>query len=219
MDAAIPICPLCETFPTELFHRQPTRSFWRCPQCHLTFVPTTEHINTAEALRIYRYHQNDPGDANYRLFLNQLASHLPSRLAPGAKGLDYGSGPGPTLPVMLEELGFPMKMYDPLFAPDEGALAESYDFITCSETAEHFAAPALEFQRLNALLRPGGWLGVMTRILEDDAAFPQWWYHRDPTHIAFYRMETMSWIAGRFGWRLENPAPNVTLFQKAPPLV
>jgi 2-polyprenyl-3-methyl-5-hydroxy-6-metoxy-1,4-benzoquinol methylase len=120
---------------------------------------------------------------------------------------------------MLAEQGFAMRWYDPLFAPDQGALHERYDFITCSETAEHFAAPAIEFQRLNSLLRPGGWLGVMTRILEDDAAFPQWWYHRDLTHIAFYRRETMNWIATRYGWRLEMPAPNVALFQKAPPRI
>jgi 2-polyprenyl-3-methyl-5-hydroxy-6-metoxy-1,4-benzoquinol methylase len=182
-------------------------------------VPTAQHIATAEALRIYRYHQNDPSDVNYRRFLNQLASHLPARLTPGAHGLDYGSGPGPTLAVMLAEQGFAMRWYDPLFAPDQGALHERYDFITCSETAEHFAAPAIEFQRLNSLLRPGGWLGVMTRILEDDAAFPQWWYHRDLTHIAFYRRETMNWIATRYGWRLEMPAPNVALFQKAPPRI
>jgi hypothetical protein len=214
MDSSNSICPLCEAKGARLFHHKPTRSFWRCPKCQLTFVPEDQHISTAEALHIYRYHQNDPNDPHYRLFLNQLASHLPARLAPGARGLDYGSGPGPTLAVMMEEQGYPMQVYDPLFAPDEGALAGSYDFITCSETAEHFAAPAVEFQRFNSLLRPGGWLGVMTRMLEDDAKFPQWWYHRDTTHIAFYRPETMNWIAARFGWRLESPAPNVTLFQK-----
>ncbi len=35
----------------------------------------------------------------------------------------------------------------------------------------------------------------MTGILEDDVAFPGWWYRKDFTHIAFYRPETLAWIA------------------------
>ena len=36
----------------------------------------------------------------------------------------------------------------------------------CSETAEHFREPRVEFARFDALLRPGGVLGVMTGMLE-----------------------------------------------------
>ncbi|MBD0321434.1 MAG: class I SAM-dependent methyltransferase, partial [Gemmatimonadetes bacterium] len=144
----------------------------------------------------------------------RLAAPLVERLAPAAEGLDYGSGPAPALAMMLREQGFRVRAYDPLFAADEEALAQTYDFIACSETAEHFFDPAAELARLDVMLRPGGWLGVMTEILEQDARFVGWRYARDPTHVCFYRAETMNWIASRFGWRLHSPARNVTLFAK-----
>jgi hypothetical protein len=115
---------------------------------------------------------------------------------------------------MLEEQGFRMQVYDPYFSPDERVLERAYDFITCTETVEHFYYPNREFKRLNRLLRDGGWLGVMTEMLESDEQFHDWWYRRDPTHVCFYRRETMNWIAQEFGWRVEYPRKNVTLFHK-----
>lgn len=208
------ICPLCGSGETALFHSNALRSYGRCGRCLLTFVPPEGHLTHAEAEAVYRLHRNDPGDTGYREFLDRLARHLPSRIPVGATGLDYGSGPGPTLSVILEERGYRMRIYDPVFAPDTGVLGEKYDFVTCTETAEHFAEPGGEFRRLDGLLRPGGWLAVMTQMLLRDEAFAGWGYQRDPTHIAFYRLETLMWIAGRMGWQLETPEPHVALFRK-----
>lgn len=161
----------------------------------------------------YETHENDPSDEGYRGFLSRLADPLVEVLPSGAAGLDYGSGPGPTLSVMLEERGHPMAIYDAFFAPDEGVFDRSYDFITCSETVEHFFRPREEFERLYGLLRPGGWLGVMTRFVPD-RDFETWWYVRDETHVCFYRTETMKWIAEQFEWTLHLPAEDVALFQR-----
>lgn len=168
----------------------------------------------AEERARYETHENRPSDPRYRAFLDSLCVPLVQRLPPGAEGLDFGSGPGPTLSVMLEERGFSMRIFDPFFAPDPEILACTYDFITCTETAEHFFAPGQEFQRLDRILRPGGWLGVMTEMVEEDRAFEGWHYVRDPTHVAFYRRATMEWIAGAFGWTVEFPSRTVALFRK-----
>jgi SAM-dependent methyltransferase len=188
--------------------------YFRCGVCLLTFLAPEQRLDEAAEREHYGTHENDPADPRYRAFLGRLAAPLAERLAPGAEGLDYGSGPAPVLAMMLREQGFRVRAYDPLFAPDAGALRHTYDFIACSETAEHFFNPAAEFARLGAMLRPGGWLGVMTGILEDDDKFTGWRYARDPTHVSFYRAETMRWIASRFGWGLHSPARNVTLFEK-----
>ena len=163
----------------------------------------------------YETHENDPADPRYRGFLSALADPLIERLSPGATGLDYGSGPGPTLSVMLEERGFPTTSYDPFFAPDDASLQRTYDFIACTEAAEHFFAPGEELAGLDRLLRPDGWLGIMTRSLPADASFESWWYVRDPTHVCFYHPATMEWIADRFGWALQRAGPTVWLFRKA----
>lgn len=162
----------------------------------------------------YAHHQNDPNDARYRRFLSRVSEPLAPRLRPGGVGLDFGCGPGPTLSVMLREQGFDIRDYDPYFVPDDLALQSTYDFITCTETIEHFHCPADEFERLDRLLRPGGWLAVMTEILDTDERFPTWWYVRDPTHVSFYRHDTMRWIARRRGWQTHQPSKNVVFFLK-----
>jgi 2-polyprenyl-3-methyl-5-hydroxy-6-metoxy-1,4-benzoquinol methylase len=180
----------------------------------LTFLASPQRLAPAAERAEYQQHQNHPHDPGYRQFLSRLTQPLIPKLRPGAVGLDYGSGPGPTLSVMLAEHGFSMRLYDPYFAPDTAALSSNYDFITCTETIEHFYHPDAEFARLNQLLRPGGWLGLMTEIQTDDDRFASWWYVRDPTHVCFYKQETIHWLAQRYGWQLDMPRRNVFLLQK-----
>ena len=73
----------------------------------------------------------------------------------------------------------------------------------------------IELDRLFGALRPGGWLGVMTKWVDDEAWFTQSRYIRDPTHIAFYRADTMRWIAERWSAALHLATPDVALFKTA----
>lgn len=206
-------CPLCEAH-AHAFVTVDGRRYLRCPRCLLTFLHPAQRLSHEAEHARYLTHRNDPDDPGYRAFLDRVATPLGERLAPGAEGLDYGSGPGPTLSVMLAERGFPTADFDPFFAADPAPLQRKWDFVTCTETAEHFFHPGAEFARLHQLLRPGGLLAVMTRPLDDDAGFAEWWYRRDPTHVAFYRPETFRWIEGRWPWTLESPAPTVFLFRR-----
>lgn len=207
-------CPLCRSVQVQPWAEVRGRLYLECEQCALVHLVPEQRPGPAAEHAHYGTHRNDPGDPGYRAFLRRLAGPLSERLAPGAEGLDYGSGPGPTLSVMLAEQGFRVAIYDPFFAADPAALGRAYDFVTCSEVVEHFHSPADEFDRLNRLLRPGGWLGVMTELLREDRAFADWHYIRDPTHVCFYRAETMKWIAVRYGWTMESVHANVVLFRK-----
>jgi hypothetical protein len=201
-------CPLCGCAEAPRFELD----YYRCRECELTFLDPALRPDAAVERARYDEHRNDPADAGYRAFLNRLAGPLVEVIAPGARGLDYGSGPGPTLSVMLEEWGYDVVLYDPYYANDPGVLLDTYDFITCTEVAEHFYNPSAEFERLAGLLRPGGVLAVMTEPLRDDVDFPRWHYRRDPTHVCFYRPATMEWLGARHGWSLLTPSPSVTLF-------
>lgn len=209
-------CPLCRSADVRRFAEVQGRVYLDCAECGLVHLAPVHRLSVDEELAHYGWHENDPGDPRYRAFLSRLADPLVARLRPRAEGLDYGAGPGPTLSVMLEEHGFRMNIYDPFFAPDSGPLERTYDFITCTETAEHFFAPGEELSRLDRMLRPAGWLAVMTETLrsERERSFATWRYARDPTHVCFYRPETMEWISGRFGWSLERPSPDVAMFLK-----
>ncbi len=206
-------CPVCEGLHGQPFQQVGGRAYGRCGRCEATFL-LPAHLPTREAERAeYELHRNTAGDAGYRRFLEQLAAPLLQRLGPARHGLDFGCGPGPVLAGLLREAGHTVALYDPFFHPDPVALRSTYDFITCTEAAEHFHQPAAEFRRLRALLRPGGWLALMTRFQTDDARFAQWHYRRDPTHVVFYREATLRWLAAHHGWRIEIPCPNVALMR------
>jgi SAM-dependent methyltransferase len=205
-------CPLCGGASSALL--EDAKSGWRyaaCGVCELAFR-TDPPLPPDEERRRYALHENRPDDG-YRRFLEPAAAAVAARCAPGAEGLDYGCGPGPVLALMLGERGFKTALYDPHFAPSPLALARRYDFVTCTEAAEHFEEPAKEFETLDALLAPAGWLALMTR-LRDGEDFARWHYRQDPTHRRFYCEATLRWLARRHGWRLERPAPHLALFRR-----
>jgi SAM-dependent methyltransferase len=208
------LCPVCENASCGFFLKADGRDYWRCGVCVATFVDPEQLPSADTEIAQYLLHQNDPQDEGYRSFLNQLAKPLLSRLPTGQRGLDYGCGPGPALAAMLREAGHSVALFDPFFATDRDVLSRSYDFITCTEVTEHFHRPSHEFRKLDSLLKPGGWLGLMTTFQTDDARFFHWYYRRDPTHVVFYRKETLLHLARLHGWRCEFPAPNVALMNK-----
>lgn len=207
-------CPVCCSGQVYHFQRVEERCYWRCRDCLAVFLEVEQRPDLASERAEYDKHQNDPFDPGYRGFLSRLWELLKPRLPTRASGLDYGCGPGPALATMAVEQGFEVALYDPYYAPNVAALTRQYDFITCTEVAEHFHDPANEFEKLDQLLRPGGWLGVMTEFQTEDERFARWHYRRDPTHVVFYREETLRRIAERYGWQVEFPRKDIALFHK-----
>lgn len=207
-------CPLCGGSGAQPHHRDAARAYLRCPACALVFVPARHHLTAAQEKQRYDFHRNDPHDAGYRQFLARLFEPLAARLAPGATGLDYGCGPGPVLARMFEEAGFSIAVYDPYFAPDAGALQRPYDFVTCTEAAEHFADPGAEWSRIASLVRPGGWIGVMTSLYDAAPPFAGWYYKNDPTHVCFYARRTFEWLAEQYRLRTHFLTAAVILLQR-----
>ena len=207
-------CRLCGRPGAELFASVEGRRYLRCPRCHLTFLGVTQLPDRADEKAQYDLHRNEPDDPGYRRFLDQLGAPLCERLGAGDRGLDFGCGPGPALARMLEERGHPMRIYDPIYAPDPAVLDQQYDFVTCTEVLEHLHWPEREWRRFAALAKPGGWLGVMTRFLTDDGHFPRWHYRRDPTHVCFWQPATFQWLAREQGWELVMANNPVALLRR-----
>lgn len=207
-------CPLCAAHAVSLPSHHHGRRYLECSVCRLTFVHPEDYLSPKDEAAHYATHENDAADPRYLNFLDRLAAPMAKRLQAGAVGLDFGCGPAPAMAVLLEQRGFRCASYDPLFANDQTLLARRYDFIACSETAEHFADPAREFARLDTLLKPGGLLGVMTQMRSDSQSLSNWRYARDPTHVALYRRQTLRWISNAFSWTAEELSDTVTLFRK-----
>lgn len=207
-----PACPLCDDRGVSPVPASGDRRYHQCGCCDLIFLEPSQRITPLAEVMRYLEHNNDAGDAGYMAFLQRLGAPVLSRLAPGARGLDFGCGPATALGDWFTSMGHPAASYDPLFHPDASLLDAEYDFVTCSEVVEHAHDPSAMFATLRRLVRPGGLLGVMTRFHGVESSFERWWYRRDPTHICFFSPLTMHWIAGRHGWQLELPVAHVALF-------
>jgi hypothetical protein len=200
-------CPLCHHQHTHLFYQDHRRSYLRCQACDLIFVSRGDLLTPGQEKARYDLHQNDPENEGYRQFLSQFIQPLIKRIGPPPQhGLDFGSGPGPVLAMMLAEKGYKMSLYDPYYAPEKGVLQHTYDFVTCTETIEHFNKPDQEWQLLLSLLKPGAWLGIMTQLVEDPQDFPTMHYITDMTHVSFFSRNTFQFLAERDALNIEIEA-------------
>ncbi|UXI01205.1 class I SAM-dependent methyltransferase [Photobacterium sp. TY1-4] len=208
-------CPLCQHQSADAFVEDRLRAYFRCQACALIFADPAALLAPADEKAVYDQHENNPADQGYRRFLNRLAEPLSERLGPAPlDGLDFGCGPGPTLSVMLAEMGHQMAIYDPYFADEPALLEATYDFVTCTEAIEHFYTPAREWALLLNMVKPGGWLGLMTKLATDAEAFARWHYKNDPTHVSFFSRETFRFLARRDGLSVEFVGNDVILLRK-----
>ncbi|MFN3664038.1 class I SAM-dependent methyltransferase [Yoonia sp.] len=206
-------CPVCATM-AEHFLTVDMRAYFRCAHCQARFLDPAMCPAKCDEYAHYLHHENDPDDPDYRRFLSKLADPLLAELAPGSHGLDYGCGPGPALAHMLREAGHDVALYDPFFAPEPAPLDDSYDFVTCTEVAEHFHDPREDFARLRDMIRAGGILAIITCFQDDDTHFADWHYRKDPTHVVFFRAHTFRYLAAQWGWQITIPAKDVVLLRR-----
>ena len=208
------ICNLCRSNAAASFETTDNKIYWSCTFCGCKYLDKSFFIDLQEEEKRYLEHNNDVKDKEYRKFLSKLSHPLKEKIYHGCDGLDFGCGTGPALADMLIEEGFKVSLYDPFFYPEKDVLSKQYDFITCTETAEHFYDPFKEFNALNDRLKPGGWLGVMTSFLTSDEKFENWYYRRDPTHVTFYCEKTFQVIASQRNWKCEIKSKDIVLLQK-----
>ncbi len=207
-------CPLCADPSTALYHRDRRRDYYQCATCKLVFVPPEQHLSAAAEKAEYDKHQNSPHDTGYRRFLGRLFTPLLAKLTPPGRGLDFGSGPGPTLSVMFAEQGFQVAIYDPFYAPDNAVLSRTFDFITATEVVEHLSQPGRVLSKLVGQLAPGGYLGLMTKRVSTPEAFSRWHYISDPTHVSFFSETTFRWWAHKNSLAVEFPGPDTVILHK-----
>ncbi len=212
-DKANLICPLCNSMDVVVLFSILPRLFSECSRCDLLFATTPCELSFTQEKHRYMQHNNSSTDPGYLLHLDRMRIQLVPQLKSGACGLDFGCGPDKGMSRLFEASGFIMENYDPFFDQTLSAKERQYDFITCSEVAEHFRDPKAEFKLMQALLHPTGWVSIMTNLREEDRRNPTWWYLRDTTHRSFYSKRTIEYIAGMHSWRVESVIDDVVLFQ------
>ncbi|GJL79558.1 MAG: hypothetical protein NPINA01_25470 [Nitrospinaceae bacterium] len=183
------------------------REYWVCSVCRLIFVPENHFLPEKEEVEHYLKHENSLENQGYvQMFQEKI--QVIQNICPNIHSvLDYGCGYEPVLKTLLIREGCEVEGYDPHFFPDAD-LSKPFDLIISTETFEHFQHPGKEIRSLIPLLNPGGYLAVMTRLVPKKnnppslESFDNWYYKRDPTHIAFYSSETFAWMAHTFGMQI-----------------
>jgi hypothetical protein len=207
-------CPLCENRDITLYLHAENRDYLYCHSCDLVYVPSLYFISSEDEKAKYDNHQNSPENQGYRDFLNRLLIPLSQHITKNAFGLDFGSGPGPTLSVMMRENGYSMDIYDCFYHDDLSVFEKKYDFITTTEVIEHLYHPYKEILRLWTLLKRGGVLGIMTAFRPTDDEFGSWYYKRDLTHIRFFTQNSFNWLADKLNATIIVPQSGVVILKK-----
>lgn len=200
-------CPLCKG-KAILFTTYTGKDYFRCGECQLLFLDPLSYVNHVAEKKRYETHNNDVTDPAYQNFVSPITTAILNDFEPTTKGLDYGCGTGPVATVVLQKKGFNnIALYDPYFENYPERLTENtYDFIICCEVMEHFHHPNTEFKQLSKMLKSSGKLYLKTKLFPRNksvADFESWHYKNDETHVCFYSLENLKYIAQRFNLELE----------------
>lgn len=213
-DKAPVVCALCGFKHLRWVHHEHQRTYWSCERCQLVQVSPTQWCSPAEAKAVYDQHEQDVYSEGHRRFLARTLQPLRAALPPPAQGLDFGSGPAPTLATWLREEGYQVSIYDELYAPHPEVLNAQYDFITATEVLEHLQQPLVWLDTLWECLKPGGVLVIQSKRVLSEDHLAKWHYLRDPTHIIFFRLATWQWMAQHWQTPVQLCASDVVLLRK-----
>jgi 2-polyprenyl-3-methyl-5-hydroxy-6-metoxy-1,4-benzoquinol methylase len=151
------------------------------------------HLSPVDEKLRYDQHQNTSDNIEYietfKRFIETAITPYPA-----TQVLDYGCGPNPVLAELLKSHNLQTDIYDPFYFPTEPQV-ESYDLITSTEVFEHLREPLVTLEHINKLLKPGGYLAIMTKFLPPNDQFVSWRYKDDTTHISFYSPKTFIQIS------------------------
>lgn len=214
--------------------RRVAHHYYRCRRCELTFLDEEMRLPPDDERSRYVMHENNIGNAGYVAFLGRFIEAftplLPARH--GLQGLDYGCGPRgadledtPHASALCALLGdarhfgqqHDMEGWDPFFRPDGAALSKGgYDFVVATEVLEHVYDPAAVVRDVVSCVKgehdEGGIAAFMTSFCPSEPReFCDWYYARDPTHVAFFRQPTFEWIADHLSVGVTFPARDVAV--------
>ena len=189
-------CPLCGSDCLKV-----EESFAKCLKCDLHFKFPDQRVSQNEEKHRYSLHNNSVKDLGYLNYLKRLLECIPSLEEPI---LDFGCGPTKGLEALLKTLGKNEQIdsYDPYFFPKDLEL-NHYKTVYASECFEHFNKPHKSISKIKSLMADNSTLAIRTEIYTNEVGpLPDWWYFKDPTHVCFYTVKSITWIANEFNFKV-----------------
>ena len=194
-------CLLCQSQGTVTPIKGPDhRSFYICSHCQLIFVDSKEYLQPSDEKYRYDQHNNDEKDLRYISFLSRAIDPALRYITKGSSILDYGCGPSQALLLeVVRRIDCITTAYDPYYFPLEVSKADPFDAIFSTEVFEHLYNPLQTIKEVLSILKVGGVLTIMTELYpEDPEDFENWYYAKDPTHVVFYSLKTLTYLQETF---------------------
>ena len=201
----------------EIHPKNDRRHYFWCQACQLIFTEKQYFVSDEDERARYDLHGYNAGQPGHMVFLEQILNPMLKYVKAGMTGLDYGCGPKPIVSAWLNNKGIQCDNYDPFYGFK--CSLEAYDFIVSTEVAEHFRKPLDEWNKLAGLLKPGGYLMIMTERWKSIKEFESWHYKTDATHVCFYHLETFSYIGKQYGLNLEEYDEERVVIMRKKPLI
>lgn len=198
-------CKICKSEALEkVYDEKHNNNYYFCSTCDYIFLDNREIVGIREEKEVYDGHDNSFECEGYvDMFENFLEKAVNPFIQTTGLALEFGSGPGPVLATMLENRGWEVKKHDKFFESDLDYKDYHYDLITSTEVFEHFDDPLKEIEKITNLMKDGSILAIMTLLRpKTKEEFLKWWYRRDKTHISFYSLKTLEYIANQFDLKI-----------------
>lgn len=167
-----------------------------CKSCEYIFKDPSCYQPVKAQKERYDLHTNDENDEGYRAYFQRFVDFVIPHIGKPMTALDFGCGKSTLLSDILKNIGIDTDAYDPIYHPENWDDSKKYDLIVSTEVFEHLHQPKEVFETLLEHLNPSGFLAIQTQFHpENEEAFQQWYYHRDPTHIVFFSSKTFKRLA------------------------
>ena len=208
-------CRLCAASCDNSITLKDKSVYYHCSNCGYIFVSKSGLPEKEVEKARYLTHENDADDESYLNYIKKSTDLLFKYNSSPESLLDYGCGPAKAMLRLYSDKINLIHSYDPIFHPMEFNSADQYEAIACIEAIEHFYHPYKELEKINSLLKPGGYLLFRTEFQSSLENLENWWYRRDPTHVGFFNSKTWDFIAEKFAWKmLDQEDERYQLFQK-----
>ncbi|MEA1974465.1 MAG: class I SAM-dependent methyltransferase [Bacillota bacterium] len=196
-------CKICGSESLEhIYNEKSNSNYYRCKVCEFIFQDENEIVSLEREKGVYDLHNNSFESEGYvKMFENFIDKAINPFIKSKQNALDYGCGPGPVLSKILENQGWDVNIYDPIYNFENNDYKNyKYSLITSTEVFEHFSNPVKELEKISKLLDKDGILAIMTLLSpKNKDKFKDWWYTRDITHISFYSSKTLYLLGKMFG--------------------
>jgi hypothetical protein len=210
-------CQICGAAAADTFRDKKSKMlYYTCSACEYIFKSPEYYQSIEEQKARYDLHENNENDPGYEAYFKRFLDFVLPLVGKPSTALDFGCGRSSLLAKLLGRKGIECDYYDPLYHPENLNDSKKYELIVSTEVFEHLHHPKKVFEGLLARLENGGYLAIQTQFHPNDTeAFQKWYYHKDPTHIVFFRAKTFSVLAKQYGCKfVGDNGKNMVVIQK-----